>query len=98
DMSTAQTIQHAGKDEDVPVLPVENYQATLTVKDKGGKSVVTWVATYYRGYLNNEPPVELNEAAADEAVTAVLTDGLTSLLQKFDASGDASAIKIKMKR
>ncbi len=98
DMSTAQTIQHAGKDEDVPVLPVENYQATLTVKDKGGKSVVTWVATYYRGYLNNEPPVELNEAAADEAVTAVLTGGLTSLLQKFDASGDASEIKIKMKR
>jgi mxaD protein len=98
DMSAAQTIQHAGQEEVVPVLPVENYQATLTVKDKGGKAIVSWVATYYRGYLNNEPPAELNEAAADEAVTAVLTDGLTSLLQKFDASGDASAVKIKMKR
>ncbi|KAF3981445.1 MAG: SRPBCC family protein [Methylococcales symbiont of Hymedesmia sp. n. MRB-2018] len=98
EMSAAQTIQHAGQEEIVPVLPVENYQATLTVKEKAGKSVVTWVATYYRGYLNNEPPVELNEAAADAAVTAVLTDGLSSLLQKFEANGDASAVTIKIKR
>ncbi|MCK5477821.1 MAG: SRPBCC family protein [Methylococcales bacterium] len=95
DMSKVKTIQHAGQDEDVPVLPVENYQATLTVKDKGGKSVVTWVATYYRGYVNNNPPEELNEAAADEAVTAVLTDGLASLAEKFGSSAD---VKITMKR
>lgn len=95
DMSTVQTIQHAGQDEDVPVLPVENYQATLTVKDKGGKSVVTWVATYYRGYVNNNPPEELNEEAADAAVTAVLTDGLTSLAEKFGSSAD---VTITMKR
>jgi mxaD protein len=98
ELSTVKTIQHAGQDEDVPVLPVENYQATLTVKDKGGKAVVTWVATYYRGYVNNNPPEELNEEAADAAVTTVLTDGLTSLLQKFEANGDSSAVKITMKR
>ncbi len=98
DMSTVKTIQHAGQDEDVPVLPVENYAAKLTVKDKGGKAVVTWVATYYRGYVNNNPPEELNEAAADAAVSAVLTGGLTSLLQKFDANGDSSAVKITLKR
>ncbi len=98
DMSSVKTIQHAGQDEDIPVLPVENYQATLTVKDKGGKALVSWVATYYRGYVNNNPPEELNEAAADEAVTAVLKGGLTRLMQKFDASADASAVKITMKR
>lgn len=97
-MSSVKTIQHAGQDEDIPVLPVENYAAKLSVKEKGGKTVLTWVATYYRGYVNNNPPAELNEAAADEAVTAVLTGGLTSVLQKFDASADSSAVKITLKR
>lgn len=98
DMSATSTIQHAGKEEAIPVLPVENYQATLSVKDKAGKAVVTWVATYYRGYVNNNPPEELNEAAADAGVTAVLKGGLSNLLQKFDPSADSSAIKITMKR
>ncbi len=98
DMSTVKTIQHAGKDENIPVLPVENYAAKLTVQDKGGKAVVTWVATYYRGYVNNNPPEELNEAAADEAVEGVLKAGLTNILQKFDSSADSSAVKIVMKR
>jgi mxaD protein len=98
DISTAKTIQHAGQDENVPVLPVENYQATITVKAKGDKSEVTWVATYYRGYVNNNPPEELNEEAADKAVTAILTSGLTNLAKQFDSSADESAVSIKMKR
>jgi len=98
DMSTVKTIKHSGQDEDVPVLPVDNYAATLTVKDKGGKAVVTWIATYYRGYANNNPPAELNEEAADEAVTAILKAGLTNLLKKFDSSASDSDVEIKMKR
>ncbi len=98
EMSSVDTIEHWGQEEDVPVLPVNNYAAKLSVKEKGNKAVVTWVATYYRAYLNNAPPEELNEAAADKAVTGVLTAGLTNLLQKFDKNGDASAISFKMKR
>ncbi len=98
DMSKVKTIQHAGQDEEVPVLPVENYAATIMVKEKGGKSIVTWIATYYRGYVNNNPPEELNEAAADKGVTAVLTSGLTALLNKFESGADESAVKIKLKR
>lgn len=98
DMSTVKTIHHSGQDENVPVLPVENYQATLTVKAKGRKSEVTWVATYYRGYVNNNPPEELNEAAADAAVTTVLTDGLVHLAQKFDSGANSSEVKITMRR
>ena len=98
DMSTVKTIQHAGQGEAIPVLPVENYAATLAVKAKGNKSVVTWIATYYRGYVNNNPPEELNEAAADAAVTAVLTDGLVHLAQKFDTGANSSEVKIEMKR
>ena len=98
DMSIVKTIQHSGQDEDVPVLAVDNYQGKLTVKKKGNASVVTWVATYYRGYMNNNPPVELNEETADEQVTAVLKAGLTSLLHKFEPNTLPTAIKFTMKR
>ncbi len=98
EMSTEKTIQHSGQAEDIPVLPVNNYQATITVKDKGGDSEVSWVATYYRAYLNNNPPAELNEEAADESVKTVLTAGLVSLAKKFDAGANESAVKVKMKR
>ena len=97
-MSIVKTIQHSGQDEDVPVLAVDNYQGKLTVKKKGNASVVTWIATYYRGYMNNNPPVELNEETADEQVTAVLKEGLTSLLNKFEPNTLPTAITFKMKR
>ncbi len=98
DMSTQGTIQHAGQEEKIPVLPVNNYAATLTVKPKGSSSVVQWVATYYRAYMNNNPPAELNEEAADKAVTAVLSEGLAALQKKFDPSADGSDVKVKIKR
>ncbi|MDF1583438.1 MAG: SRPBCC family protein [Methyloprofundus sp.] len=98
DMSVVKTIQHSGQSEDVPVLPVDNYQGVITVKKKGNSAVVTWVATYYRGYMNNNPPVELNEETADEAVTHVLKTGLTSLLHKFEPNTLSTAIKFEMKR
>jgi len=98
DMSTTKTIQHSGKEEKVPVLPVDNYQATITVKAKGNGSEVTWVATYYRAYMNNNPPPEMNEEAADEAVSKVLTEGLVHLRSKFQPDADESMVKIKIKR
>lgn len=98
EMSSTGTVHHAGQDEEIPLLPVENYAATLSVDDKNGKAEVTWVATYYRAYVNNNPPEELNEEAADKAVTAVLTDGLTSLAKKFDSGAKPSDVKINLKR
>jgi mxaD protein len=98
EMSTVKTIKHSGQDEIVPVLPVDTYSATLTVKDKGGNSEVSWVASYYRAYKNNNPPAELNEDAADKAVGGVLTSGLGSLLRKFESGAKDSAVKIKIKR
>lgn len=96
DMSSTGTIKHAGQDEEIPVLPVGNYAAEISVKDKGGKAEVDWVATYYRAYVNNNPPAELNEEAADKAVTDVLTTGLQALDKKV-GSGTAE-VKIELKR
>ncbi|MGR8932687.1 MAG: SRPBCC family protein [Gammaproteobacteria bacterium] len=96
DMSSTGTIKHAGQDESIPVLPVGNYAAEISVADKGGKAEVEWVATYYRAYVNNNPPAELNEEAADKAVTDVLSTGLKALDKKL-GSGSAE-VTIDMKR
>ena len=98
EMSTVKTIQHSGQEEKIPLVPVNNYAATLSVKAKGDSSEVSWVATYYRAYLNNNPPAELNEDAADEAVKGALSSGLASLLQKFESGADESSVQIKIKR
>lgn len=98
DMTSQGTIHHAGKDEPIPVLPVNNYAATLSVKAKGNGSEVKWVATYYRAYMNNNPPAELNEEAADAAVSSVLGDGLAALQKKFEPNANGSDVKIKIKR
>ena len=79
EMSTAKTIIHAGAEEKVPVLPVDNYSATIEVEAKGDTSVVNWTAGYYRAYTNNNPPAEMNEEAANAAVAAVLKTGLINL-------------------
>lgn len=80
DMTTVKTINHSGKDEEVKVLPVSNYSASIAVKKgKNGGSDVIWKAAYYRAYMNNNPPPEMNEDAANGAVGAVLKAGLENL-------------------
>ncbi len=79
EMSTAKTITHAGVEENVPVLPVDNYSASIDVEAKGDTSVVSWTAGYYRAYTNNNPPAEMNETTANAAVGALLKAGLANL-------------------
>jgi mxaD protein len=79
DMSTAKTITHAGVEEKVPVLPVDNYAASIDLTANGDTTVVSWKAGYYRAYMNNNPPEEMNEEAANTAVTALLKSGLQNL-------------------
>lgn len=74
-------------DVDVKVLPVKNYSSSLSVKGDGGKSTVEWKGAFYRGFMNNEPPPELNEEAAIKAVTGVYRSGLDALKQKLEAGG-----------
>jgi carbon monoxide dehydrogenase subunit G len=72
---------------DVKVLPVNNYSSSLSVKDNGGKSTVEWKGAFYRGFMNNDPPPELNDEAAVKAVTGVYRTGLDALKQKLEAGG-----------
>jgi mxaD protein len=79
DMSTAKTITHSGAEEKVPVFPVDNYAASIEVESQGSATLVSWKAGYYRAYMNNNPPEEMNEEAANTAVHTVLQAGLDNL-------------------
>lgn len=79
DMSSSKSITHAGAEEKVPALPVNDYAASIEVVSQGGSTEVAWKAGYYRAYMNNNPPEEMNEEAANTAVKAVLETGLINL-------------------
>lgn len=74
---------------DVKVLPVNNYSSHLTVEavegSDGAKSTVTWKGAFYRGYMNNDPPAELNDEAAVKAVTGIYESGLNALKKKLES-------------
>ena len=69
----------------VEVLPVTNYSSHLTVKPIEGGSLIEWRGAFYRGYPNNDPPEDLNDAAAIAAVTGVYKAGLDALTERFGA-------------
>lgn len=65
---------------DNAVLPVTTYSSFLSVKDNGdGTSTVEWRGGFYRAYPKNEPPPELNDEAAVNAVTATYQAGLANI-------------------
>ncbi len=71
----------------VEVLPGTNNSSHLTVKPlDGGGSLVEWRGAFYRGYPNNDPPEELNDAAAIAAVPAVYQAGLDAPVGRFGAA------------
>jgi hypothetical protein len=62
------------------ILPVTTYSAFLSVKDNGDDtSTVEWRAGFYRGYPNNNPPPELNDEAAVNAVRGSYVAGLAEI-------------------
>ena len=69
---------------DPKVLPVNDYSSKLSVEGEGDKSTVTWWGAFYRGYMNNDPPPELNDEAAKTAVVGVYKAGLEALKAKIE--------------
>jgi hypothetical protein len=65
---------------DPKVLPVNNYAAEIAVEaSPAGGSKVTWKAAYYRWFLNNNPPADQNEEAANSTVSKLYKEGLANL-------------------
>tara|TARA_Y100000590_G_scaffold365156_1_gene423893 strand:+ start:29 stop:559 length:531 start_codon:yes stop_codon:yes gene_type:complete len=70
---------------DIKNFPVNTYTANISVKgNDDGTSTVMWKAAFYRAYVNNDPPPELNEAAAIKAVKEFFQAGLNNLKSKLE--------------
>ena len=70
---------------DIKYFPVSTYTANISVKgNDDGTSTVLWKGAFYRAFLNNDPPPELNEAAAIKAVTEFFQSGLNNLKSKLE--------------
>ena len=70
---------------DIKFFPVNTYTANISVKgNEDGTSTVLWKAAFYRAYVNNDPPPELNEAAAIKAVKEFFQSGLNNLKKKLE--------------
>lgn len=67
---------------DVKFFPVNNYSSTISVGDAGGKSVLEWKGACYRGYVNNDPPPELNDEAAVKAMLELYKAGFDAVKAK----------------
>lgn len=70
---------------DVKDLPSNDYSATITVEPAGdAKSKVEWKAAFYRGYMNNDPPAELNDAASEKGVGDWIRASLANLKARVE--------------
>ena len=72
---------------DPKVLPVNDYSSTIAVEagDGGKSSTVTWKGAFYRGYMNNDPPPDMDDAASKAAVSKIYKAGLENLKKKVEA-------------
>ena len=78
--SAARMYQYRIEAVDPKVLPVNNYQAWFELQDgPAGGCTIEWRAAFYRGYMLNDPPPELNDAASSAAVKAVFRAGLDNI-------------------
>lgn len=70
---------------DVKVLPVNDYSSHITVTADGAdKSTLEWKGAFYRGYMNNDPPPELNDEASKKAVTDLYKSTLEAVKAKIE--------------
>ena len=70
---------------DIKSFPVSTYTANISVKgNDDGTSTVLWKGAFYRAYVNNDPPPELNETAAIKAVKEFFQAGLDNLKAELE--------------
>ncbi|GJD80393.1 SRPBCC family protein [Methylobacterium gregans] len=69
---------------DVKTLPVNDYSSWIELDPQGDKTKVTWRGAFYRGYMNNDPPPDLNDEAAKKAVQGLYRAGLDNLKAKVE--------------
>lgn len=79
-ISKAGEVDDHGEMHEVPAFPVSKYKAWVSVKAENGGTKVTWLAKFFRAYHgSHEPPVELNDKTATDAVSGLFKSSLENL-------------------
>ena len=61
-------------------VPVGSYGSTITVSEgEDGGANLNWKGFFYRAYPNNDPPPELSDEAALEAVNGIYDSGMARI-------------------
>jgi Polyketide cyclase / dehydrase and lipid transport len=72
--------QYMIHEANVKAVPVSSYGSSIIVKaSENGDTIITWKSGFYRGYMNNNPPPELNDEAAVNAISAIYDAGLAKI-------------------
>ena len=67
-------------DTDNKTLPVNSYAAKIFVKEgENGKTIVNYKAGFYRGFMGNDPPPELNDENSKRLVKLFVSENLKGL-------------------
>ncbi len=70
---------------DNKLLPVNSYAAKILVKsEKTGTSIVTYKAGFYRGFMGNDPPEELNDENSKKKVEEFIKKSLKGLKESLE--------------
>jgi mxaD protein len=80
------TYSYRMSDPNLKALPASSYSSTFTLTAlPDGGTHVEWIARVYRGDTGNEPPDELSDAAAKEALGKLFDEGVKGLKAKSEA-------------
>ena len=62
------------------VMPVNSYAAKIFVKEsENGKTIVNYKAGFYRGFMGNDPPEQLNDENSKKKVSIFIKNSLEGL-------------------
>lgn len=73
-------------EDNLALIKATNYALHITVRDVGGKAVVDMKGAFYRGYPQNDPPIDLDDDASTAAVLALHQQGIDALVARFGAA------------
>ncbi|QSA98962.1 SRPBCC family protein [Methylococcus sp. EFPC2] len=71
--------------ENLKALPVSSYSGGLKLTAIEGGTKLTWYARAYRGDTGNEPPENLSDEAATQALKALFRAGLDHLRKQLES-------------
>lgn len=86
--ATAHSYSYRIDKVDTKVLPVNDYSSTIKVEPSadGKSSTVTWKGAFYRGFMNNDPPPDQDDAASVAAVQKLYQGSLANLKKKVESA------------